>query len=217
MIGIYKITNPNGKVYIGQSIDIEHRFYEYKCTTNCASQIKLFRSLKKYGTNNHTFELLEECNIDMLNEKERYYQDYYDVLNENGLNCRLTTTNNKSGENSLESNTKRSQTMKGKNKRPRPDVVEKNKIVHKGKTISDAHKKAISNHFKGKPHPYQGPRGVSLRKPVLQYSEDKTILIKEHISIQEAAKSVNRGAGDIHRIVSGKGKTCAGYWWVYKV
>lgn len=217
MIGIYKITNPNGKVYIGQSIDIEHRFYEYKCTTNCASQIKLFRSLKKYGTNNHIFELLEECNIDMLNEKERYYQDYYDVLNENGLNCRLTTTNNKSGENSLESNIKRSQTMKGKNKRPRPDVVEKNKIVHKGKTISDAHKKAISNHFKGKPHPYQGPRGVSLRKPVLQYSEDKTILIKEHISIQEAAKSVNRGAGDIHRIVSGKGKTCAGYWWVYKV
>ena len=217
MIGIYKITNPNGKVYIGQSIDIEHRFYEYKCTTNCSSQIKLFRSLKKYGTNNHTFELLEECNIDMLNEKERYYQDYYDVLNENGLNCRLTTTNNKSGENSLESNIKRSQTMKGKNKRPRPDVVEKNKIVHKGKTISDAHKKAISNHFKGKPHPYQGPRGVTLRMPVLQYSKDRKILLNEYISISEAAKAVGRGGGDIHRVISGKGVSCAGFWWMYKV
>lgn len=30
MIGIYKITNPNGKVYIGQSIDLERRLYYYK-------------------------------------------------------------------------------------------------------------------------------------------------------------------------------------------
>jgi group I intron endonuclease len=216
MIGIYKITNPKGKVYIGQSIDIEHRFYEYNCTINCKNQTLLFNSLKKYGPHTHKFELLEECGVDILNERERYYQDYYDVLNKNGLNCKLTTTYDKSGKNSLESNIKRSETMKGKNRGPRPDVVEKNKIVHRGKTISEEHKKAISNHFKGKPHPYQGPRGVTLRKPVLQYSEDKTTLIKEHISMQEAAKSVNRGAGDIHRIVSGRGKTCAGYWWTYK-
>lgn len=216
MIGIYKITNPNGKVYIGQSIDIEHRFYEYKSTSNCKTQPLLFNSLKKYGASNHIFELLEECSVDVLNERERHYQDYYNVLSKNGLNCKLTTTNDKSGKNSLESNMKRSQTMKGVKRGPRPDVVEKNKIVHRGKTISEEHKKAISNHFKGKPHPYQGPRGVTLRKPILQYSEDKTTLIKEHISMQEAAKSVNRGAGDIHRIVSGRGKTCAGYWWTYK-
>jgi hypothetical protein len=172
--------------------------------------------LKKYGTTNHIFELLEECNDDMLNERERYYQDYYDVLHENGLNCKLTTTNDKSGKNSLESNIKRSKTMKGKNRGPRPDVVEKNKIVHKGKIISDEHKKAISKHFKGKSHPYQGPRGVSLRKPVLQYSKDKNILLNEYISISEAAKSVNRGAGDIHRVISGKGVSCAGFWWTYK-
>ena len=216
MIGIYKITNPKGKVYIGQSIDIEHRFYEYKCTTNCKNQTLLFNSLKKYGPHTHKFQILEECNIGELNVKERHYQDYSDVIDTNRLNCRLTTTYDKSGKNSLESNIKRSQTLKGKNRGPRPDVVEKNKIIHRGKTISDEHKKAISNHFKGKPHPYQGPRGVTLRKPILQYSEDKTTLIKEHISIQEAAKSVNRGAGDIHRIVSGRGKTCAGYWWTYK-
>ncbi len=30
MIGIYKITNPEGKIYIGQSIDIDRRFKEYK-------------------------------------------------------------------------------------------------------------------------------------------------------------------------------------------
>jgi len=216
MIGIYKITNPNGKIYIGQSIDIEHRFYEYKRIRNCKTQPLLFNSFKKYGSDTHIFEILEECSIDELNLKERHYQDYYNVLNNNGLNCKLTTTYDKSGKNSLESNIKRSQTLKGKKRGTRPDVVEKNKIVHRGKTISEQHKKAISNHFKGKPHPYQGPRGVTLRKPILQYSEDRTMLIKEHISMQEAAKSVNRGAGDIHRIVSGKGKTCAGFWWTYK-
>lgn len=215
MIGIYKITNPNGKVYIGQSINIEHRFYEYSLISNCEYQIKLVRSFKKYGPDNHTFEVLEECRVEELNDRERYYQDYFNVLEE-GLNCRLTTSSDKSGKNSLESNLKRSKTLKGKKRGPRPDVVERNKIVHKGKTISDEHKKSISKHFKGRPHPYQGPRGVTLRKPILQYSKDRKTLIKEHISMQEAGKSVKRGASDIYRVVSGKGKSCAGYWWKYK-
>ena len=217
MIGIYKITNPNGKVYIGQSINIEHRFYQYSIITNCKSQIALFNSLKKYGPSSHTFEILEECNVDELNFKERYYQDYYNVLSESGLNCRLTTTKDKSGRNTLESNIKRSETLKGVKRGPRPDVVEKNKIIHKGKTISDAHKEAISKYFKGKPHPYQGPRGVTLRMPVLQYSKDRKILLNEYISISEAAKAVGRGGGDIHRVISGKGVSCAGFWWMYKV
>lgn len=216
MIGIYKITSPSGKVYIGQSIDIEHRFHEYSLITNCNFQTKLFRSLKKYGANKHSFEILEECALEKLNERERYYQDKYNVLSEYGLNCRLTTTQDKSGKNSLESNKKRSESLKGKKRGPRPDVSERNKKVHKDKIITKEHREAISKHFKGKPHPYQGPRGVTLRKPILQYSKDRTTLIKEHISMQEAAKFVNRRASDIHRIVSGNGNFCAGYWWCYK-
>ena len=215
MVGIYKVTSPSGRVYIGQSVDVKHRFYEYSLISNCQSQIKLFNSLKKYGVNGHKFEVLEECGVGNLNERERYYQDYYNVL-DGGLNCKLTTTSDKSGKNSLESNIKRSKTMKGVKRVPRPDVVERNKIVHSGKTITKEHREAISKKLKGKPHAYQGPRGVTLRKPILQYSKDRTTLIKEHISIQEAGKSVSRGAGDIHRVVSGKGNSCAGFWWKYK-
>ena len=47
MIGIYKITNPKEKVYIGQSIDIEKRWKRYYYTLNCKSQTALYRSLKK--------------------------------------------------------------------------------------------------------------------------------------------------------------------------
>ena len=68
MIGIYKITNPNGKVYIGQSIDLERRLYYYKNLKQSNSQILLNRSFLKYGTVNHTFEIIEECEIELLNE-----------------------------------------------------------------------------------------------------------------------------------------------------
>lgn len=88
MTGIYKITNPKGKVYIGQSIDVEKRFYTYK-KLHCKRQPILYNSLKKYGTQNHTFEILCECEISELNKKERYYQDLYCVIRY-GLNCVLT-------------------------------------------------------------------------------------------------------------------------------
>jgi group I intron endonuclease len=93
MIGIYKITNLKNKIYIGQSINIENRFNSYlKLYKKNKSQIKLYNSLNKYGIKNHKFEIIEECEINKLNERERYWQDYYNVL-ENGLNCVLTKTN----------------------------------------------------------------------------------------------------------------------------
>jgi predicted GIY-YIG superfamily endonuclease len=75
-IGIYKITNPKGKIYIGQSIDIERRFKEYKKLT-CKKQPKLYNSLQKYGVENHKFHIIEECFIEQLNEKETYWKKYY--------------------------------------------------------------------------------------------------------------------------------------------
>ena len=92
MIGIYKITSPSGKVYIGQSIDIEKRFKDYKRLSNCKSQIKLFRSFLKHGVDNHKFEILLECCIDEINKQERYYQELYNATCKNGLNLKLTNT-----------------------------------------------------------------------------------------------------------------------------
>ena len=95
MIGIYKITNPKGAVYIGQSYNIFYRFSQYK-RLNCKPQRKLYNSLNKYGYENHTFEIIETC-YENLNVRERYYQDLYNVISKNGLNCRLTKLNDKSG------------------------------------------------------------------------------------------------------------------------
>ena len=86
MIGIYKITSPSGKIYIGQSKDIKLRFYYYSIIS-CFRQKRLYHSLKKYGSENHIFEIIEECFIDELNKRERHYQELYDVIGKNGLNC----------------------------------------------------------------------------------------------------------------------------------
>jgi len=94
MIGIYKITSPNNRVYIGQSNNIKKRFKEYKSLNNCKGQIKLYRSFLKYGVINHTFKIIEECTVIKLNEKERHWQEHYKCV-ESGLNCFLTKTNEK--------------------------------------------------------------------------------------------------------------------------
>ncbi len=104
MIGIYKITSPTKRVYIGQSKNIKKRFTTYK-RYGCITQPKLQRSFSKYGALNHNFEIILECEILELNEKERYYQDLYSVL-KTGLNCILTQTNDKPREISKETRIK---------------------------------------------------------------------------------------------------------------
>lgn len=89
--GIYKITNKiNGKSYIGQSVFIERRWKNEKSAAfnsldneyNC-SRSEAFR---KYGLDNFTFEVIEECDKNQLNEREiywiNYYNTYYDGYNE---------------------------------------------------------------------------------------------------------------------------------------
>ena len=77
MIGIYKITNNiNGKIYIGQSNNIKRRFSEHK-TKGAGTKILVDEAIQKYGVNNFSFEIIEECNLEQLNEKESFWIDYY--------------------------------------------------------------------------------------------------------------------------------------------
>lgn len=112
MIGIYKITNPKGRVYIGQSTNIEKRWNYYFKLLLYSSQPKLERSLKKYGSGKHKFEIIEQCSVELLNERERYWQDHFNVLKE-GLNCMLQPVKAKRGVFSTASKNKMSKSKKG--------------------------------------------------------------------------------------------------------
>jgi group I intron endonuclease len=109
--GIYKITNQFNKVYIGQSIDIQKRFKVYK-RFSCKNQTKLYNSLKKYGVENHTFEIIEECIFEKLSNQERYWQEFYNVVDK-GLNCHFTNDSNSPKKYSKETCKKISNALKG--------------------------------------------------------------------------------------------------------
>lgn len=86
--GIYKITSPSNSIYIGQSIDIALRWHHYKLGRS-TKQILLHNSFKKYGVENHKFEVVEQCTHELLNEREKYYVDLYKTFNsDKGLNVR---------------------------------------------------------------------------------------------------------------------------------
>lgn len=88
--GIYKITNQiNEKCYIGQSVNIEKRWIAHK--SNAANsdfkyKTALYPAIKKYGLSNFTFEIIEECLPDQLDEKEKYYIQYFNSISPNGYN-----------------------------------------------------------------------------------------------------------------------------------
>lgn len=82
--GIYKITNLiNGHTYIGQSTDIERRWENHKIAAynknDAGYMYPLYQAIRKYGIEQFSFEVLEECDYKLLNEKEMYYIQQYDT------------------------------------------------------------------------------------------------------------------------------------------
>ena len=79
--GIYKITNLiTEQCYIGQSVNIQQRMKQHcKCGLGieASSTNKLYNSMQKDGVWNFSFELLEECPRELLNEKEAFWIDTY--------------------------------------------------------------------------------------------------------------------------------------------
>ena len=75
-IGIYQIKNLlNGKVYIGQSVDIEKRWSTHKAElkNNYHYNIHLQNAWNKYGEDNFEFSIIEECDMDELNAREIFW------------------------------------------------------------------------------------------------------------------------------------------------
>ena len=78
MIGIYRIRNLlNDKCYYGSSKQIEKRLIRHKreLKNNTHINCVLQRAWDKYGEESFVFEIVEECDIDVLLEIEQKYLD----------------------------------------------------------------------------------------------------------------------------------------------
>lgn len=179
--GIYKITSPSDKIYIGQSRDIYKRWKIYhKNYPSNSAQHKLVNSFNKYGVENHIFEIVEECEFEQLNIRERYWQDFYDVLNKTkGLNLTLTKTDILPQVMSEETRLRSSK-------------------AHKGKTHTEKTKKLISEITKGENNGMYGKNHTDEAKKIMseKATENNTfskIVLDQNTgiyyrSIREAAK-----------------------------
>ena len=104
-IGIYKITSPSGKVYIGQTRDLKQRMKFYRLL-KCHLQTIIFRSLVKYGYDSHEIKLVHELpeDVDQI-ILDRFEQTYMDLYRDAGImlmNVREAGSNGKLGKESIE-------------------------------------------------------------------------------------------------------------------
>ena len=83
---IYLITNDvNSKVYVGQTIQtLNKRFNGHCCYSKSdrSSNMYIKRAIHKYGRDKFHITLIEECPLDLLNEREKYWISFYNSYNE---------------------------------------------------------------------------------------------------------------------------------------
>ena len=175
MIGIYKITNPEGKVYIGQSTKIKNRLNAYKRLA-CKTQRELYNSILKYGWENHIFEVIEECSKIVLTERERHWMELFSSV-EKGLNLRYPSTKIKSCIISEETRDKLSKANIGREVSEETREKIRNTLTGR-KRCPEATKKA-ANKIKGKPRSEETKEKIRRALKGRRHSEERKVAISK--------------------------------------
>jgi group I intron endonuclease len=239
MIGIYKITNPQGKIYIGCSTNLEKRKFKYSYI-DCKSQPKLYESLNTFGWENHVWEIIKECFEEQLFDLEKYYINEYNSYNE-GLNSNP-------GGYGITHHTEKTKSQISKTKKGWIPSEERGKKISnkiKGRKYTNEHKSKISKQTKGKSKGLKGrtspnkgnsysqevkdimnikKKGVNLsvehknkisqsfkgKKPIEQYD-----LEGNFIKLWDNKTTAQNwlGKGDINSCLRGRQKTAGGFIW----
>ena len=215
MIGIYKITNPKGKIYIGQSTNIEERKRKYKYLNSNSIGTHLLNSLKKYGYENHIFEIIELCDVSSLYLKEKYWIEHYNCIDE-GLN--IIEGGSSIGFKSGDVKKKISKSWKNKTTEEKDIINEKRRQGNLGKKkpgagckfFTEEHKENLSKSQKGKPK-------IKNNKPVLMLDRIDGKILKEFNSVSEASCFIKVKQSALSGCLTGRTKTSGGYKWRYKI
>lgn len=208
---IYKIVSPTGKIYIGKTCRIKERKAHYRCASNCLSQQRVvINSLRKYGFDNHLFEIIDEfySGNDYASGKEMFWirsfmSNRSKWPNEEGMNL----TDGGEGVFGAKFHNRQSN--------------------FKGKTWSDEHKKRIglskigNTYTKGIKLSEETRKKISISsctlkgKPIIQLDSNGRF-IKEYPAIRVASKETGIDRGVIRNSLLGVKTKSINYKFHYK-
>lgn len=221
-VGIYRITNlVNGKLYFGQSVDVEYRLKQHK--RNEKHNDHLTNSINKYGVENFTFELEIATSIPYLNRLEKLFIRKYDTTNrEKGYNKESGGGSNYVVSDETKQKISESLTGRTLTDEHKQNISEGNKCrigywkdktlseetklkmseSHKGKTFSEEHKQNLSKSLSGENNPMYGKESPVLKKyaRIIKAGYNKR---KQQYSIKYNSKVIKRSV-DIHKLIK---------WW----
>jgi len=206
MNAIYEfVNNINGKIYIGQTKNFKSRLRCHKYHTKFNKKNNPFyAALRKYGWDNFSINVLEECDIELLNEKEEYWIKEKDCIYPNGYNI---MKGGNQYEMSEDTKKKISETRKGI--KFSSNHIENLRKSHLGKTLTEEQKSKISEKNKGKIHSEETKKKLRYsnpnRKEVGRFNSEGSLICK-YESIKEAAKILECNVGHLSECCRGKRK-----------
>ena len=226
MVGIYIITNTiNGNRYIGQSIDIKRRFWDHRCISHERNR-HMKHALKKYGKENFRYEVLEECDVDALDERETYYinllKPEYNVMSGGQVHREVTDDVKKI------LSEKSKQQWRKKSASERADIIKNNLIgPRKGHPVLPETREKLRNANIGKK---QSEETISKRMETFRRKKEagwvkngkahcKRIVCMETGEVFESVKSAgehfNMRSTNISAMLKGRQATAKGYHFKY--
>jgi group I intron endonuclease len=208
---IYKITSPTNRLYIGQTTNYPKRLGDYKRCSRYKGKSIVHNSIKKHGYDSHSFEIIEECENDVLSEREIFWienlQSYY-WHNERGMNMtRGGEVGSGSWMHDIERRKRQSKIFSGAGnpfygKRHSDEFIKK-----KSKEVSEYNKK---NGVKVPEWGVEKGR-IKVMQPCLSYDKNG-VFVKEFDSYTDAANFFAIGKPSrVWESISGRRSQCSGF------
>lgn len=245
--GIYCIENKtNGKKYIGKSVNIQKRWKEHKSQLCNGTHVNSYlqHSWDKYGEFAFEFSIIEECAEGDLNDREKYWIEFYNSFN-NGFNltlggdggntiagytdaelqrykekkCKIHQKTSLKGEESPRSKLTKSEVeeiiQRMMNGEFTVDIADDYKV--NTATIRDIRSHNTWNSLTNNiefPHPNKGHIKGIRGKAVSQYTKDGEY-IATYVSAREAERVTGCSFKNISAVCNGIKHTCLGYIWKF--